>query len=124
MRARAELVFAKNQWWRTPAWGRTPPPARARLDFLQNQRWCTDCRGRRFCLPPTKKRVAKQREGNPRRGFPSEKQSIGLFFLPSCALAGKGFSRSAERAEGLRPSTPPPFLKGGRKLIFKLSVGK
>ncbi len=56
--------------------------------------------------------------GNPRRGFPTEKQSADCF-SPLLRYLGKEILRSADRKAGLCPFTPPPFEKGGRKpLVF------
>ena len=40
--------------------------------------------------------------GNPRRGFPTPKQSAGLFWLPSCAFFCQDFADC-----GRRPKAPP-----------------
>ena len=47
--------------------------------------------------------------GNPRRGFPTEKQSTGLFFAPPALFMGKDFAACGLRW-GRRPSTPNPFV--------------
>ncbi len=56
------------------------------------------------------------RMGNPSLGFPTAKPSPdGLASLPEL-LECLDVSPIEMGEEGLRPSTPPPFEKGGRKL--------
>ena len=81
------------------------------------------CYNRRFSL--SKKHTAIIRlhkielfSGNPLIGFPAPKQFTGLFWLPSWSLVSiRDFAVC-----GLRPRLclwkPPPFEKGGRKLLF------
>ena len=57
--------------------------------------------------------------GNPRRGFPHEKQSTGLFFSPPALFWGKGcFARWLAGDERLCLPTPQAFAKAWPK-IFK-----
>ncbi len=61
--------------------------------------------------------VAARRIGEPPARVPQAKQSTGLFGFPSCAFYGKGISRPAGRDQRHRLWNPPPFVKGGRKLL-------
>ena len=55
--------------------------------------------------------------GNPSLGFPTVKPSTGgLASLPEL-LGFLKISPIAMGEEGLRPSIPPPFEKGGRNLL-------
>ena len=51
--------------------------------------------------------------GNPRRGFPTEKQSTGLFFVPSCAINMQRISQSADCDEGFAPRPHSLLKKAG-----------
>ena len=56
--------------------------------------------------------------GNPRRGFPTPKQSPGLFRLPSCAFARKRISLRARSDQRFHLWIPPP-LKRRAKFYFR-----
>ena len=57
--------------------------------------------------------------GNPRRGFPTPKQSAGLFRLPSCAFARKRISLRA-RSDQRRCLWILPPLKRRAKFYFRV----
>ena len=56
--------------------------------------------------------------GNPRRGFPTIKQSAGLFYLPSCAFHRNEISPCAHGDQRRRLWIGPP-LKRRAKLHFR-----
>ena len=57
----------------------------------------------------------KKAEGEPlfEKGFPS----VATLHSPLPKICVQEFPLSAESGSGLRPKTPPPFEKGGRKLL-------
>ena len=72
---------------------------------------------REMLLPAAE--VPTGQPGNPRRGFPTEKMSHRDIFSPFLRYF-KEISSSSKDESGLRPDTPPPFEKGGRKLLVQL----
>ena len=75
---------------------------------------------RLFSTPKLKPRfvVRRRAPGNPRRGFPTPKQSTGLFRLPSCAFARKRISLRARSDQRFHLWIPPP-LKRRAKFYFR-----
>ena len=67
-----------------------------------------------LCGSPHRRRVP----GNPRRGFPTPKQSAGLFCLPSCAFAKEEISPCAQGDQRFYLWKPPP-LKRRAKFYFR-----
>ena len=83
---------------------------------------------RRVPVPHNKSRYRAERikiksrylrdSGNPRRGFPTPKQSAGLFCLPSCAFAKEEISPCAQGDQRFYLWKPPP-LKRRAKFYFR-----
>ena len=57
--------------------------------------------------------------GNPRRGFPTQKHSTGIFLLPSCAFVKKEISLRARSDQRFHLWIPPP-LKRRAKFYFRV----
>ena len=64
-----------------------------------------------FCAPHEKLWDLSFAPGNPRRGFPTPKQSTGLFWLPSCASGVVRISPTAVGDQRRRLWNPQAFKK-------------
>ena len=74
--------------------------------------------GKRPSAPHALPTRVRRAPGNPRRGFPTIKQSAGLFYLPSCAFIRKRFRPVPQGDQRRRLWIGPP-LKRRAKFYFR-----
>ena len=115
-KAKSRNILPDRKFYQTVGAGlRARPQSLILADFGRTRLFSVPSKSRDLlCGSPHRRRVP----GNPRRGFPTPKQSPGLFRLPSCAFARKRISLRA-RSDQRRCLWILPPLKRRAKFYFR-----